>query len=328
MDLPSSLVDSPADEGARRLALVHLDAAAAARSRIATSADPEALHDYRVALRRLRSCLRSYRPELRSTVSRKNRRRLTRLARATNQSRDLEVHLHWLAAQEATAGDLERPGIAWLRGRLEEAQGQERARMHLVDERVFPRLDERLRRQLLSYPVTVRLDSPAEPPTTASAAARHLERAAMRLERRLERIGYETDEVGIHRARIATKHLRYLLEPFASDLPGGAALIDRLKEVQDAFGDVHDAHVFLPTLRSALVETGRELRPELGPGLRALVRSLRARALEAYANAARDWLEPGRRAAFFEDVRAAGQSLGHRRDGPPAHPSPAHPSKV
>jgi CHAD domain-containing protein len=309
MDLLQTLVHSPADEGARRLALAHLDAAGAARSRLATSADPEALHDYRVALRRLRSCLRSYRPELRSTVSPKNRRRLTRLARATNQSRDLEVHLEWLAVQETTAGHLERPGILWLGGRLKEIQRCEREKMHAVDERLFPRLYERLRHQLLHYPLTVRLDSPAEPPTTASATARHMERAVRRLERRLQWIRSETGEAEIHRARIAAKHLRYLLEPFAPDLPGGDALIARLKALQDAFGDVHDTHVFLPTLRSALAETGHDLRLELGEGLRSLVRSLRARALEAYGNAAREWLEPGQQASFFEDVRSAGQAL-------------------
>ena len=105
MEPPPTLVDLPAGEGARRIALLHLETARAARCQVATSGNPEALHDYRVALRRLRSCLRSFRRELRSTVTRKSRRRLDRLARATNQSRDLEVHLEWLAAQEATAGE-------------------------------------------------------------------------------------------------------------------------------------------------------------------------------------------------------------------------------
>src|SRR5262245_34380048 len=129
MELSPTLVDLPASEGARRLALMHLEAARAARTGVETAADPEALHDYRVALRRLRSCLRSYGPELRSTVNRKSRRRLDRIARATNQSRDLEVHLGWLAAEAAAAGEAERPGIEWLTARLEEAQRREREGM-------------------------------------------------------------------------------------------------------------------------------------------------------------------------------------------------------
>ncbi len=312
MELPQTLVDLPASEGARRLALAHLETACAARTRVAASADPEALHDYRVALRRLRSCLRSYRPELRSTVTRKSRRRLERLARATNQSRDLEVHLGWLAAEEATADDAERPGIEWLTARLEEGQRRERKAMLALDERLFPSLYDRLSRQLQYYPVTVRLDELEEPPTTATVAVQHLERAARRLDGRLGRIEGETGEREIHRARIAAKHLRYLLEPFASGLPGGDAVIERLKGLQDAFGDVHDAHVFLPTLRTAQADTERDLRADLGPGLRRLARSLRARALEAFGSASREWLDPAWRAFFFAEVRAAAQALASR----------------
>ena len=316
MDVPPTLVDLPADEGARRLALAHLETAGAARSTIATSGAPEALHDYRVALRRLRSCLRSYRRELRSTVTRKSQRRLDRLARATNQSRDLEVHLEWLAAQEATAEDSERPGIAWLAERLKEDQRREREEMLALDERLFPALHERLRRQLQRYPITVRLDAPVEPPVTAVAAAGHVERAARRLERRLGRIKGEYAEEEIHRARSAAKHLRYLLEPFAAALPGGDSVIERLKGLQDALGDVHDAHVFLPTLRRELAKTVRDRRVDLGPGLRSLARARRTRALEAFGSTAPAWLVPEPRASFFRDVRTAGQALArHARQG-------------
>ena len=306
---PATLVHLPADEGCRRLALVHLETAGTARSKLATSGDPEALHDYRVALRRLRSCLRSYRPELRSTVTRKTRRRLDRLARATNRSRDLEVHLEWLASQQASSGDAERLGMAWLAARLEEEQRQERADMMALDERLFPKVYERLRGQLEHYPLTVHLDAPVGQAIMGVTAAGHVERAARRLERRLGQISGESAEDEIHRARIAAKHLRYLLEPLAGALPGSEAIIERLKGLQDAFGDVHDAHVFLPTLRGELAETARDRRTDLGPGIRALVKALRARATEAFDRTAESWLLAGSRAPFFRDVRAAGPAL-------------------
>src|SRR6188768_363107 len=138
MEPPPTLVDLPAGEGARRIALLHLETARAARCQVATSGNPEALHDYRVALRRLRSCLRSYRRELRSTVTRKSRRRVERLAHATNRSRDLEVHLEWLTAQEATAAAGDRPGITWLIARLECARSRGRREMLALDEARFP----------------------------------------------------------------------------------------------------------------------------------------------------------------------------------------------
>ena len=53
----AALLPRPPEEGARRLALSYLDQAARARPRLADPADAEALHDFRVGLRRLRSCL-------------------------------------------------------------------------------------------------------------------------------------------------------------------------------------------------------------------------------------------------------------------------------
>src|SRR5690606_27012194 len=52
---PAGLLDRPLAEAARRIALAELERAARARSALAEGSDPEALHDLRVALRRLRS---------------------------------------------------------------------------------------------------------------------------------------------------------------------------------------------------------------------------------------------------------------------------------
>jgi hypothetical protein len=61
--------------------------------------DPEALHDFRVAIRRLRSCIRAYRTELQGSVSKQMQRRLRKLTLATNAGRDAEVHLNRLRNQ-------------------------------------------------------------------------------------------------------------------------------------------------------------------------------------------------------------------------------------
>ena len=59
--IAAGFLSRPPEEGARLLALSFLDQAAQARPRLADPADTEALHDFRVGLRRLRSCLRAYR---------------------------------------------------------------------------------------------------------------------------------------------------------------------------------------------------------------------------------------------------------------------------
>jgi CHAD domain-containing protein len=281
----------PVENGARRLALAHLESAIAARAWLAAPNDPEALHDYRVALRRLRSCLRAYRLELRPTVTRKSYRRLRRLARGTNQSRDLEVHLAWLAGQRDAAGEAERPGVSWLIERSGEAKRRAWDEMLALDRRLFPRLQDRLRRQLSEFRITVRLDLDSWPGTTAAVTAARARMAARRLATRLGLIRDLSSETEIHRARIAAKHLRYLLEPFAA-AAGGDAVIGRLKSLQNAFGDVHDTHLFVAELHQALDQAPIG-GADVVPGIQSLMAELRSRGLQAFKPAAREWIQSG-----------------------------------
>ena len=78
MSLPEYLLDLPAEEAARLIALALLDRTAEAARRLGDPTDPTALHDFRVATRRLRSCLQAYRPEIDGSVSPRLRRRLAR----------------------------------------------------------------------------------------------------------------------------------------------------------------------------------------------------------------------------------------------------------
>ena len=53
--------------------------------------DPEAVHDFRVALRRLRSWLQAFRPFLDDTVTKGSEGRLRRLSAVAGEARDLQV---------------------------------------------------------------------------------------------------------------------------------------------------------------------------------------------------------------------------------------------
>jgi hypothetical protein len=103
----------------RLVALGHLADAAGARDRLSRGSDDEALHDFRVALRRFRSWERAFREYTRDDISKKRRRQLRDLARDTGASRDLEVHLAWLADQRESLTGRERPGLGWLLSTLD-----------------------------------------------------------------------------------------------------------------------------------------------------------------------------------------------------------------
>jgi hypothetical protein len=85
-DFPADLLERPAVDAASLVALRYLDDSTTAATRLSDRTDAEALHDFRVAVRRLRVTLQAY-PGLREGVPKKYRRRLRKLTRATNAVR-------------------------------------------------------------------------------------------------------------------------------------------------------------------------------------------------------------------------------------------------
>lgn len=312
---PSTLASLLVDEGARQLALAHLEAANAVRSRFSLAADPEALHDYRVALRRLRSCLRAYRSTLGSTVTRRSVRWLRRLAHGTNRSRDLEVHLAWLTRQQDSASDAERPGVAWVFERLTEAQLKARQKMLRLDQRLFPEIHDRLAAELTEFRVTIRLDGQLRRRSLAAATSDLVREASEVLKERLALIHGYLSERAIHRVRIGTKHLRYLIEPFAAAVPEGDAVINQLKGLQDSFGDVHDAHVFAAELRQMIPEADSTSSSSVNllPGIEALMVLLEARGRQTFSQTSPTWLDHGAE-PFFQEVSALAGGISHLAD--------------
>jgi len=110
--MSSGLLSRSPEEGARLLALSFLDQAAAARPRLSDPADGEGLHDFRVGLRRLRSCLKAYDPWL--DVPKKLARRLKRLAGSTGPGRDAEVQIEWLRGRSSHLSSHHRAGLSRL----------------------------------------------------------------------------------------------------------------------------------------------------------------------------------------------------------------------
>ena len=231
----------------RTVALGHLADAASARDRMSNSADDEALHDFRVALRRLRSWERAFRPFMKRDLSPKLRRRLRNLARDTGASRDLEVHLTWLREQRRGVGRRQRPGLTWLMAALTEKKEDADAVLASDVDGRFTRLHNRLSESLASYRESLRVRENghvAPPAAFADALAPRVRDAAAILLAHLERIASAQDDDECHEARIAAKRLRYLLEPITRLVPGAEDAVERLKTLQDVLGDLHDAQVF------------------------------------------------------------------------------------
>ncbi|HEX2076607.1 MAG TPA: CHAD domain-containing protein [Longimicrobium sp.] len=307
----TGLLELGAHRAARWLALRFLEDAQAARARLDDPEDAEALHDFRVALRRLRSTVRAYADQLEDSLGGKDRRRLRALARATGESRDGEVMIAWMEARRGDLAETEVPALDWLLDRL--GQRQEELDRALLDEVAhdFGRERRRLTGRLTEYTATVSPDDLREHPSMGGVAADLVVEHAEALRARLDASGSVEEQEALHEGRIAAKRLRYLLEPFTDELPEAAWAVKRLKRMQDTLGEMHDAHVaglLIQAERAEAEALNQPLGGYLAPGLDALAAAARAETERLYAEAEGEWLG-GRAAEFFARVGGLAEQM-------------------
>lgn len=254
---------------------------------------PEALHDFRVALRRLRSWLRAFRPWFRDTVRPRTYRELAAIADTSSGARDAEVALEWLGGLALPARAA--TGVRHLAARI---RRDERKAMRAFREHVdadFTGIVRRLGRQLASYQVNVAPDDPMTVPTMGAVLAQTVREHAVHFDGAVRAVNSADDETAAHNARIAGKRLRYLLEQF--DHPSAGDLAKQLARIQDTLGELHDAHVLMERIAAERASLARRPhvrgKPDPRPGLYALAARTRARSVSAYADFRQRWSEGG-----------------------------------
>ncbi len=298
-DLPAL----PVRDGVRHLALVYLEDARRAVGRLPQDDDPEALHDFRVALRRLRGLLRAYPSPTGPRIPKKLRRRVRRLAADTSAGRDLEVQIAWIAAEESALSPKERTGAQWFLARLAQEREAQSAAVgkHLPGD--FSTVGRRLGKRLDD------VRNPKGPtPTFATETARLVTDAAVELVDRLQQVRAATDAKEAHRARIQGKRLRYLLEPIADAAAGAPELLDRLRSLQELLGELDECHLLAREIGAAVEELAgtrarraheavvdgaprpRTARSPEDAGLLALARRVRARRDRVFVALESVWL--------------------------------------
>jgi CHAD domain-containing protein len=275
-DFPTELLDLPATRAAAAVALAYLDDAAAAAARLSHDVEPEALHDFRVAIRRLRVTLRGY-PRLGERLSTKQRRRLRKLARLSNPARDTEVQIAWFRERTTQFTRGERAALGRLRARLGARRRRELASIQRTLQRWFAKLERKLRRRLRE------MSSGQHDAPFRAAAAATLAQQATELSSRLRDALPAASAADLHMTRIAAKRLRYLLEPIATAVTGGKVTVQRLKALQEILGELTDGH----ELATALDEEDR------GSVTHTALQILRGEAEAAFAKLRQDWSEAG-----------------------------------
>jgi CHAD domain-containing protein len=249
--------------------------------------DPEAIHDLRVAIRRLRTALRPARRVYGKRSIREIGSDLGRFAQATGALRDEEVLREILGALELPArARTELDGWLWQRARQERARRRAIVTLLMTTDEegrgrpgplhapplgaTLARLERRLGR---SDPREIPAGTLAEEATFAAiAAVRDLAGAPL------------TDAPAMHTLRVRFKRLRYTAELFAPALgEPAAALAKPAARMQKRLGELHD-------LDEALVRIGRA-RSLSEPAVAAVRRALVRARVKAGERVARDLLE-------------------------------------
>jgi triphosphatase len=203
--------------------------------------DPEALHDLRVAARRMDVVLAMFRPYLPAALTRA-RPRLKRLLASFGNVRDLDVALAELGefatdlplSERAPLEPLQRQ----LRSERERARGQMLA---ALDSAGTQRWMEKLMRDVAHPPSSRKPDSDA----AAVAVAPDLIRDRYRKVRKAaKRLTADSSLEEYHRVRGRGKKLRYAIESVAAVYGRPAEeLLRALRRFQDKLGTQQDAHV-------------------------------------------------------------------------------------
>lgn len=306
MHLPSDILQRDPVEIVHRIALGFLDEARAGCVRLFDPDDTEALHDFRVAIRRLRSTLATWKPVFRGVMRRKHRRMLRDVMSATGSGRDAEVALAWLATVEADVLDDATPGFAWIVSRLRERLGTSMDEVRAAVVEAFDQAEAVVRPLLEIATLEIDLRPEAEAPSGADVVAALTLTLDDALLAHLGAIESIDDEDEMHEARIIGKRLRYHVEPYRPILRQARDVVKSCKALQDILGDMNDAVV----LRDWIHGVMEGAPADAGPGIDWTLVRIRQRHQELHDRLEAEWLVDGckplrdRVAAFVQALAA------------------------
>jgi CHAD domain-containing protein len=215
------------------------------RRRVRRSGGIEAIHDLRVATRRLEALLRIGRPWLPEREWDRLRRRSRRIRRGLARRRDADVLARWVGARVRFLPGIHRSAALAIAGRLRAGARHPADGEHARSAgRSIPVPGIRRRIDAL-----LRAANRARVPIAARAVreAKAVLQAAVPLVEGARRGEAE----GVHLLRLAIKRYRYALEVAAdSGHPGIAAAIAGARRLQGCLGRVHDHDVMAGRLRA------------------------------------------------------------------------------
>ncbi|HMC05226.1 MAG TPA: CHAD domain-containing protein, partial [Actinomycetota bacterium] len=252
---PSDANLEPPGEGARAAEMVRA-AVASGLTRLIShdpgvrlDEDPEEVHQARVATRRLRSDLRTFRSLVDPEWAEGLRRELGWLAGPLGEVRDADVLLNRLRAEMGRMPAEDRPAVGVLVDRLTVSRGQSLAVLfEALDSKRYVALLDALVDGVAKPRLTPDAESPAE-----EVASTLVGKAWRKLRRSVSELGPEPPDTQLHRVRIKAKRCRYAAEAVVG-VEGRPAkkFASAVADLQDVLGRLQDAVVAASWLRDGV----------------------------------------------------------------------------
>ena len=222
--------------------------------------DIEALHDMRVAIRRLRAAMAAFRPVLSLRILR-YRDQLGWAAAALGEVRDLDVQLERMHEWRGNFPPERAAALQAVEDVLQQRRQAARKRMLAVlDSRRYERICESFARALREGPP--KSFAPGRVPVL-SVAPDMVERRYKRVRKLGDAIKKDSPPDAYHTLRIEAKKLRYALEFVGNGIYGKPAIefSARVTAMQDVLGLHQDAYVAMDLLQEIADSSGRRLGP-------------------------------------------------------------------
>jgi CHAD domain-containing protein len=296
------------------LAIKQLDRCVSFEPKVLQGDNPGAVHDLRVATRRLQQVLDLMFPTPRPREIRKLRRRLKRCRGALSEVRNCDVLLDRIESALARKRTAHREARSAIRHYLitHRTERLEKALRKLTGanlSEIYVRMKQCLLGHVESSSADEGVDQPpdARTPTVGqfySHIGENLKTVWETLEKQIARSRRQPEAAVLHRVRIAAKRMRYLVEVIhAFGVPGSPEVLIWLRSLQKHLGHWHDLVVFEETVIEMIADP-RFLRDHLELALdieklilknRALMTNFEGKYLEAIEDQAdllraKDWV--------------------------------------
>jgi triphosphatase len=271
-------------------------------------AHAEALHDMRVACRRLRAAVHAFEEGIPQRLHRYLSDELEWLGQVLGSVRDLDVQLELVGRYEAATPPDPAGGIAGLRSYMETERAQRRIEMlKALDSDRYYRLLVRLEDFARGRARPQRRNGEAH--FVAAVGRKAIKKAFRRLLKRGRAIDAAPTDEDLHALRIRAKRLRYLLE-FLRELAGkpGRRVIKDLVRLQDLLGNHHDGVVAAEFIRRYVEGPGAQASPTAFLALGAFMGEQRRLAEVARGDFQKAWARFSRRRTV-KDLDAVLQHL-------------------